>query len=79
MPNQTTHSVVADIHINDISINKYDNNYTSQNGLGTVGVENLKFTVYFTTPIDTSFTPLVTFGVREPYTQQVVIDSSKQA
>lgn len=77
MPNQTTHSVVADIHINDISINKYDNNYTSQNGLGTVGVENLKFTVYFTTPIDTSFTPLVTFGVREPYTQQVVIDSSK--
>ena len=75
-PHSSTHSVVKDVKVNGFSINKYDNPYFSPEGIGTVGVENLTFTVEFTTPMDTSFKPLLTFGVREPYTQQVVNDST---
>jgi subtilisin family serine protease len=40
------------------------------------GVGSHKFEVYFNRPMDISYDPLVTFGVRYPYNQQVVSDSS---
>ncbi len=36
-----------------------------------VGVGKQKFEVYFNRPMDKNFIPQVSFGVREPYTQQV--------
>jgi len=41
-----------------------------------VGVGPQRFDVYFNRPMDTSYTPQLTFGVREPFTQQAVADSS---
>jgi len=41
-----------------------------------VGVGSQRLDVYFNRPMDTTFTPYLSFGVREPYTQHAVIDSS---
>jgi hypothetical protein len=45
--------------------------------LDPLGTEEVRFDVYFNRPMDTSVTPLVTFGVREPWTQQRVMNKSK--
>ncbi|MFA6978580.1 MAG: S8 family serine peptidase [Ignavibacteriaceae bacterium] len=42
-----------------------------------IGVGPQRYDVYFNRPMDTAFVPQLTFGVREPYTQQAVVDSSK--
>ncbi|MBZ0200299.1 MAG: S8 family serine peptidase [Ignavibacteriaceae bacterium] len=41
-----------------------------------VGVGPQRFNVYFSKSMDTTFTPFLSFGVRLPYTQKAVIDSS---
>jgi len=75
-PSEECHGVVWKIDINSTLINKYDNPYNVPNGLGVVGAETLKFDVYFNRAMDTTHIPLLTFGVREPYTQHIVVDSS---
>lgn len=75
-PSPFAHGHVWKININNILINKIDNPYNSATGLGVIGSETLKFDVYFNRAMDTSFTPLLTFGVREPYTQHIVADSA---
>ncbi len=75
-PSDSVHGLAWKVDINNTSINKYDNPYDAQDGLGVVGSETLKFDVHFNRAMDTSVTPLLTFGVREPYTQHVVSDSA---
>jgi subtilisin family serine protease len=75
-PDSLAHGIAWKVDVNNTSINKYDNPYDAQNGLGIIGSETLKFDVHFNRPMDTSVTPLLTFGVREPYTQHVVSDST---
>ena len=41
-----------------------------------IGSETVRFDVYFNRPMDTAYTPLVGFGVREPYLQHIVADSA---
>jgi len=41
-----------------------------------VGVGSQRFDVYFNREMDTTVTPLLTFGVTNPYTQQAVFDSA---
>ncbi|KAF0128255.1 MAG: peptidase S8/S53 subtilisin kexin sedolisin [Bacteroidetes bacterium] len=75
-PSDSAHGIVWKVEINDILINKYDNPSNSSTGLGVIGEETLKFDVYFNREMDTSFTPLLTFGVREPYTQHIIADNA---
>jgi subtilisin family serine protease len=75
-PSIESHGVTWKININNTLINKYDNPSNTSTGLGVIGAESLKFDVYFNRPMDTSYTPLLTFGVREPYTQHIVADSA---
>jgi len=44
--------------------------------LDPIGSGTYRFDVYFNRAMDTSYTPLLTFGVREPYTQHIVKDST---
>ncbi|MDA3817106.1 MAG: S8 family serine peptidase, partial [Prolixibacteraceae bacterium] len=74
-PPAECHGVVWKIDINNTLTNKYDNSFNSETGLGIIGDETLKFDVYFNRPMDTTYTPLLTFGVREPYTQHIVADN----
>ncbi|MFA6978579.1 MAG: S8 family serine peptidase [Ignavibacteriaceae bacterium] len=39
------------------------------------GVGPQRFDIYFNRPMDTTFTPQLSFGVREPYNQQAITDS----
>jgi subtilisin family serine protease len=45
--------------------------------LDPFGNETVKFDVFFSRSMDTTITPFLTFGVREPYTQKAVVDSSR--
>ncbi len=45
-------------------------------GLGIIGAETLQFDVHFNRAMDTSYTPLLTFGVREPYAQHIIAASA---
>lgn len=45
--------------------------------MNPIGVGPHRFDVYFNRPMDTTFTPQLSFGVREPYTQQFVSDSAR--
>ncbi len=44
--------------------------------LDPVGVERVKFEAVFSKPVDTTFTPLLSFGVIAPYTQHIVAEDS---
>lgn len=75
-PSPLCHGIPWDVRVNGISVNKYDHRYNAPNGLGVVGGQKLHFTVYFNRAMNTAYTPLLTFGVRDPYTQHVVSDST---
>ena len=66
-PPTEVHGFVWKVEINDQNPQETDI---------VLGVGTAKFTVYFNRPMDISCDPLVTFGVREPYTQHVVVDSA---
>jgi len=40
-----------------------------------IGIEKFRFDVYFNRAMDKTFTPFLTFGVRDPFTQNVVSES----
>jgi hypothetical protein len=43
----------------------------------TIGAEVARFDVIFNRPMDTTYLPLVNFGVRYPYTQNMITDSAR--
>lgn len=53
-----------------------DNPYNGPQGAGILGNNTHKFEVIFNRPMNVSKTPLLTFGIREPWTQNVVADSA---
>jgi hypothetical protein len=70
-PKRQTHGHVHSITLDSIPVNIYDNPLHHVIGLGTHEV-----TVEFNRPMDTAVTPFVTYGVRLPYTQNIISDSS---
>ena len=70
-PKRQTHGHVHSITLDSIPINIYDNPLHHVIGLGTHNV-----TVIFNRPMDISVTPFVAYGVRLPYTQNIISDSS---
>ena len=70
------HGFVVDVKINGKSTHWMDNPYNGPQGTGILGNGRHKVSVQFNRPMDTSKTPFVTFGVREPWTQNVVADSA---
>ncbi|MCF8351004.1 MAG: S8 family serine peptidase [Bacteroidales bacterium] len=62
-PTDSAHGFIWKVHVND---------QNPQAGyIDPLGVETVKFDVFFNKPVDTTYTPLVTFGVRKPFTQHV--------
>ena len=70
------HGFVVDMKINGKSTHWMDNPYNGPQGTGILGNGRHKVSVQFNRPMDTSKTPFVTFGVREPWTQNTVADSA---
>lgn len=53
------------------------NNQNPQDGpIDPIGTETVRFDVYFNRPMDIAYPPLVTFGVRDPFTQHGVEDNT---
>jgi len=67
-PNDSCHGIVWKVLVNGID--------PQDEHLDPVGAGPQKFEVYFNRPMDTAFTPQLSFGVRYPFTQQNVTDSS---
>lgn len=76
MSNPNAHGYVVDIKLDGISTHWMDNPYNSPSGTGIIGNGTHKFTVQFNREMDTTVTPLLTFGIREPWTQNIVADSA---
>ena len=70
-PKKETHGHVFTIRLDSSDINIYNDPYHKLIGLG-----NHKIEVEFNRAMRTSVTPFVTFGVRQPYTQNIIADSS---
>ncbi len=67
-PTDSAHGIVWKVEINDID--------PQDEYLDPLGSEQVKFTVYFNRPMDTSYTPLLTFSAWKPYTHHTVNDSA---
>lgn len=67
-PSDSAHGVVWKVLVD--GINPLDSN------LSPLGIGNHKFEVYFNREMDTNYTPVLTFGVRYPYTQTAVTNSA---
>ena len=65
-PSRTAHGIVWKVLINNEEIEPYKT-ITTPLGVGTH-----KFDIYFSRPMDISVNPTITFGVRPPYTQNIV-------
>jgi subtilisin family serine protease len=76
MTNRFSHGYVVDIKIDGKSTHWMDNPYNTSTGTGIIGNGTNKFTVQFNRAMDVEVTPLLTFGIREPWTQNIVADSS---
>lgn len=70
-PAPGAHGVVAKVLVDSVEIN---NNYRSA---PPVGVGTHRFDVVYNRPMDVSINPVVSFGVREPYTQHVVANNAQ--
>ena len=73
---EKAHGYVVDIRVDGKSTHWIDNPYNTTTGTGIIGNGTYKFTVEFNREMDTTVTPLLTFGIREPWTQNIVSDSS---
>lgn len=67
-PNPEAHGIVW-----KVVVNGYDAQDEFEQ-LPPLGVGRHKFEVYFSRPMNKAVTPQISFGVREPYTQQVVAE-----
>ena len=54
-----------------------NNKNPQEETLDPVGAEVVKFDVYFNRAMDIKYSPFLTFGVRDPFTQNAVADSAK--
>ncbi|MBN2410699.1 S8 family serine peptidase [candidate division KSB1 bacterium] len=67
-PSDSAHGIVWKVELN------------SQNpqevSIEPIGMETVQFDVYFNRAMDIDFVPFLTFGVRDPYTQNVVTDNA---
>jgi hypothetical protein len=70
-PSSQAHGQVWKIELDSADINILNNPIHQQLGIGTHEVK-----VFFNRPMDISVTPFVTFGVRQPYTQNIIGDST---
>ena len=70
------HGFVVDIRINDKSVHYLDQPYNGPGGVGILGNSTHKFEVVFNRPMNVNKEPLLTFGIREPWTQNIVADSA---
>lgn len=64
IPNDIAHAIVWKVLVNGAD--------AQDEYVEPVGVGQQRFDVYFNRPMDIAFTPMLTFGVRAPYTQQAV-------
>ena len=68
-PNPATHGVVWKVEVNGYDAqDEYDQ-------LPPLGCGTHEFKVYFNRPMNTSVTPMLTMGVRPPYTQHAIADN----
>jgi subtilisin family serine protease len=67
-PSDSAHGLVWKVELNG--------NNPQDGNLSPTGIETVKFDVYFNRAMETSITPFVTFGVRDPFTQHMVIDNA---
>ena len=65
-PSRTAHGIVWKVLINDEELEPYKTTSIP------LGVGTHKFDIYFSRPMDTSIHPTITFGVRPPYSQNIV-------
>ena len=65
-PSRTAHGIVWKILINDEELEPYKLSSMP------LGVGKHKFDIYFSRPMDVNATPSISFGVRPPYTQNMV-------
>ena len=70
-PSENAHGQVWKIELDTTVINIINNPVHKQTGLGTHKVD-----VFFNRSMDIDVTPFVTYGVRQPYTQNIVGDSA---
>lgn len=68
VPSKEAPGIVWKIHVNGEEILPYKLTSTP------IGVGTHKFEIYYSSAMDTSIYPIVSFGVREPYTQHVVAE-----
>jgi subtilisin family serine protease len=68
-PSDSAHGCVWKVEVNEID--------PQDEYLDPVGAEELKFDVYFNKCMDTTYTPQLSFGVSEPYTQNIVTKNGK--
>jgi len=76
LSNPQAHGYVVDIKIDGVSTHWMDNPYNTSSGTGLIGLGTKKFTIEFNRAMDIEATPLLTFGIRVPWTQNIVADSS---
>lgn len=70
-PSDSAHGIVWKVLVNGIDPQD------QRNLLNPLGVGPHRFDVYFNRSMDTTYTPQLSFGVREPYNQQSVRDSAR--
>jgi len=68
-PGDSAHNIVWKILVDGIDPQD------QSNLMNPIGVGPHRFDVYFSQVMDTTYKPLLTFGVRLPFTQQIVADS----
>ncbi len=68
-PPAECHGIVWKVELNEANL-QYDD-------IDPIGMETVKFDVFFNREMETAYTPFLTFGVREPWTQHVVTDSAE--
>jgi hypothetical protein len=67
-PSSQAHGIVWKVEINNVD--------PQEEQLDPIGVETLRFDAYFNRAMNISYTPLLTFGVRDPYTQHIVANNA---
>lgn len=67
-PSSAAHGIVWKIHINGKNL--------LEEALEPIESGTVKFEVFFNRPMNPAYTPLLTFGLREPFTQNTILNNS---
>ena len=70
-PSDSAHGIVWKVLVD--GVDPQDQKYL----MNPIGVGPHRFDVYFNRPMDTTVTPQLSFGVRDPFNQQAVTDSAR--